>query len=372
MEVLALPQGAQLGGSSCLASVTHKVGHLAAQLRWRLEEAFPHSYGHLMLPVLWVSVPRGASWVMLAASYWSLLAPAVEMATSSGGFGSFAFFPVAVGFTLGAAFVYLADLLMPHLGAAEDPPTALALNFTPASLKKSDTEGPRLLFPESELSIRIDKSENGEAYQRKKTVATGLPEGPAAPAPPRGNPVQPGSGSWRRIALLILAITIHNIPDPSLTRVSRWPRLCLCRRPGGKRKADPQELDTRSHEDTAIRTDKRKRARVRDLCPALPLHAAFMQHPVPVLGIRVSASGVVRGFCLGWGGWGGRFPVQCTPLMHVLSISFGMGPLFGRWNDKPSCASKSSVSHSSPFLGSGYGACLLKKKEKWNLRKRYS
>lgn len=52
--------------------------------------------------------------VMLAASYWSLLAPAVEMATSSGGFGALAFFPVAVGFTLGAAFVYLADLLMPH------------------------------------------------------------------------------------------------------------------------------------------------------------------------------------------------------------------------------------------------------------------
>ncbi|XP_022375815.1 zinc transporter ZIP11 isoform X1 [Enhydra lutris kenyoni] len=161
-----------------------------------------------------------AAGVMLAASYWSLLAPAVEMATSSGGFGSFAFFPVAVGFTLGAAFVYLADLLMPHLGAAEDPPTALALNFTPASLKKSDTEGPRLLFPESELSIRIgragllsDKSENGEAYQRKKAVATSLPEGPAAPVPPRGNPAQPGSGSWRRIALLILAITIHNIPE---------------------------------------------------------------------------------------------------------------------------------------------------------------
>ncbi|XP_029783348.1 zinc transporter ZIP11 isoform X2 [Suricata suricatta] len=155
-----------------------------------------------------------AAGVMLAASYWSLLAPAVEMATSSGGFGAFAFFPVAIGFTLGAAFVYLADLLMPHLGAAEDPPTALALNFAPALMKKSDAEGPGLLFPESELSIRIDKSENGEAYQRKKAVATGLPEGPAAPPPPRGDLVQPGGrGSWRRIALLILAITIHNIPE---------------------------------------------------------------------------------------------------------------------------------------------------------------
>uniref|UniRef100_A0A9L0SZD8 Zinc transporter ZIP11 n=1 Tax=Equus caballus TaxID=9796 RepID=A0A9L0SZD8_HORSE len=161
-----------------------------------------------------------AAGVMLAASYWSLLAPAVEMATSSGGFGAFAFFPVAVGFTLGATFVYLADLLMPHLGAAEDPHTALALNFDSALVKKSDAEGPRLLFPESELSIRIgragllsDKSENGEAYQRKKVAATDLPEGPAALAPSRGNLAQPGGSSWRRIALLILAITIHNVPE---------------------------------------------------------------------------------------------------------------------------------------------------------------
>ncbi|KAM8775548.1 zinc transporter ZIP11 isoform 2-T3 [Rhynchonycteris naso] len=154
-----------------------------------------------------------AAGVMLAASYWSLLAPAVEMATSSGGFGAFAFFPVAVGFILGASFVYLADLLIPSLGAAEDPQVALALNLDPVLMKKCDAEGPRLLFPESELSIRIDKSENGEAYQRKKTVATDLPAGPAVPAPPQGNLVPPSGSSWRRIVLLILAITIHNIPE---------------------------------------------------------------------------------------------------------------------------------------------------------------
>ncbi|XP_075846114.1 zinc transporter ZIP11 isoform X2 [Microtus pennsylvanicus] len=155
-----------------------------------------------------------AAGVMLAASYWSLLAPAVEMATSSGGFGAFAFFPVAVGFTLGAAFVYLADLLMPHLGAAEDPQTALALNLDPALMKKSDPEGPAtLLFPERELSIRIDKSENGEVYQRKKVAVTGLPEGTAPSGAVQGNSGQPGMSSWRRIALLILAITIHNIPE---------------------------------------------------------------------------------------------------------------------------------------------------------------
>lgn len=155
-----------------------------------------------------------AAGVMLAASYWSLLAPAVEMATSSGGFGAFAFFPVAVGFTLGAAFVYLADLLMPHLGAGEDPQTALALNLDPALVKKSDLKDPAsLLFPERELSIRIDKRENGEVYQRKKLAATDFPEGAAPSGPVHGNSGQPGVSSWRRIALLILAITIHNIPE---------------------------------------------------------------------------------------------------------------------------------------------------------------
>ncbi|KAK5905549.1 hypothetical protein CgunFtcFv8_001502 [Champsocephalus gunnari] len=38
-----------------------------------------------------------AAGVMLAASYWSLLAPAIGMAEDSGKYGSFAFVPVAVG-----------------------------------------------------------------------------------------------------------------------------------------------------------------------------------------------------------------------------------------------------------------------------------
>lgn len=53
--------------------------------------------------------------VMLAASYWSLLAPAIEMAEDSRKYGAFAFLPVAIGFVLGAAFVYFADLMMPFL-----------------------------------------------------------------------------------------------------------------------------------------------------------------------------------------------------------------------------------------------------------------
>uniref|UniRef100_A0A8C2RF69 Zinc transporter ZIP11 n=1 Tax=Capra hircus TaxID=9925 RepID=A0A8C2RF69_CAPHI len=117
----------------------------------------------------------GRGRVMLAASYWSLLAPAVEMATSSGGFGSLAFLPVAVGFTLGAAFVYLADLLMPQWGAVEDPQMALALNLDPVLTKKSDAEGARMLFPESELSIRIGRagllSGKKRGHERKKVAS---------------------------------------------------------------------------------------------------------------------------------------------------------------------------------------------------------
>lgn len=55
---------------------------------------------------------------MLAASYWSLLAPAIEMAETSGTYGKngkWAFVPVALGFVLGAAFVYFADRLLPFL-----------------------------------------------------------------------------------------------------------------------------------------------------------------------------------------------------------------------------------------------------------------
>ena len=56
--------------------------------------------------------------VMLAASYWSLLAPAIEMAQISGNYGAegqYAFLPVAIGFFLGALFVYGADVVMPWL-----------------------------------------------------------------------------------------------------------------------------------------------------------------------------------------------------------------------------------------------------------------
>ncbi|MEZ5360225.1 MAG: ZIP family metal transporter [Candidatus Zixiibacteriota bacterium] len=53
-----------------------------------------------------------ASGVMIAASYWSLLAPAIEM---SEGKALPAWVPALVGFLLGAACLRLIDLILPHL-----------------------------------------------------------------------------------------------------------------------------------------------------------------------------------------------------------------------------------------------------------------
>ncbi|XP_043959450.1 zinc transporter ZIP11-like isoform X2 [Gambusia affinis] len=153
-----------------------------------------------------------AAGVMLAASYWSLLAPAIDMAEDSGKYGSFAFLPVAVGFTLGAAFVYFADLVLPMLGVCADPHTALALPRD-SKLGKEKVEDPLLQLPDhDEMTIRIDKSEYGEAYQRRRGPNSGHFDGQEA-----GSKTPEGAGqtgnSWRRIVLLILAITIHNIPE---------------------------------------------------------------------------------------------------------------------------------------------------------------
>ena len=53
-----------------------------------------------------------ASGVMVAASVWSLLIPAMDM---SGGMGRLAFVPAAVGFLLGVGFLLALDRLIPHL-----------------------------------------------------------------------------------------------------------------------------------------------------------------------------------------------------------------------------------------------------------------
>lgn len=86
-----------------------------------------------------------AAGVMIAASFWSLLAPAIEIAENR---GDIAWVPALVGFLLGAGFLLLVDQILPHVH-------------------------PRL------------KTEQSEGIKT----------------------------SWNRSVLLILAITLHNIPE---------------------------------------------------------------------------------------------------------------------------------------------------------------
>lgn len=86
-----------------------------------------------------------AAGVMIAASFWSLLSPAIELAEET---TSTPWVPAVIGFLSGGAFLWLADQFLPHL---------------------------HLGFPTEE--------------------AEGV------------------STSWRRSVLLVMAITLHNIPE---------------------------------------------------------------------------------------------------------------------------------------------------------------
>lgn len=74
---------------------------------------------HEMKPLLQKILLGFASGVMVAASVWSLLIPAMNM---SEGMGRLAFIPAAVGLLLGMAFLLLMDRVIPHLHLGSDEP----------------------------------------------------------------------------------------------------------------------------------------------------------------------------------------------------------------------------------------------------------
>jgi len=65
-----------------------------------------------------------AAGVMIAASFWSLLAPAIDMAEAA---GMIAWVPAVIGFLSGGLFLWLADILLPHLhgGSQEEEPEGM-------------------------------------------------------------------------------------------------------------------------------------------------------------------------------------------------------------------------------------------------------
>lgn len=60
-----------------------------------------------------------AGGIMIAASVWSLLIPAIEMSEESG-MKKLSFIPAAAGFLLGVFFLLLLDTIIPHLHVNED------------------------------------------------------------------------------------------------------------------------------------------------------------------------------------------------------------------------------------------------------------
>merc|ERR1711931_10662 len=118
---------------------------------------------------------------MLAASYWSLLAPAID---ASEDYGDFAVVPSLVGFLIGAAFVYFSDLFLPH-----------------------DTV--EILQPKKELKERTKTQVLSNVSN--KNIRNRKPKGSDSSESKILENDEDSRIQARRIAMLILAITIHNI-----------------------------------------------------------------------------------------------------------------------------------------------------------------
>ena len=90
--------------------------------------------------------------VMLAASFWSLLAPAIE---ASQDYGDWAIVPSLVGFFAGAAFVYISDLMLPQ--------DTVALLAPKSSVTRSN-EKTQIVSQNKPDGLRQRKSPNGKKF----------------------------------------------------------------------------------------------------------------------------------------------------------------------------------------------------------------
>ena len=125
-----------------------------------------------------------ASGVMIAASVWSLLIPAIEMAEQE---KTIAWIPASVGFLLGMGFLLLLDTITPHLHFTEDEPEGI-----PSHLKKTT-----MLV----LAVTLHNIPEG--------MAVGLSFALAA----QGNPDSPALTAALALAL---GIGIQNFPEGAI------------------------------------------------------------------------------------------------------------------------------------------------------------
>ena len=100
------------------------IGLLIPLLGTMLGSAFVFFMKDEMSDRLQKSLLGFASGVMVAASVWSLLIPAMEMEVNS---GKWSVMPAAIGFLLGMGFLLLIDELTPHLHIGTEKPEGMAV-----------------------------------------------------------------------------------------------------------------------------------------------------------------------------------------------------------------------------------------------------
>lgn len=125
-----------------------------------------------------------AAGVMFAASYWSLLAPAIENAEMSG-YGNFAFVPALIGFVVGGVFLRIIDAIVPHLHFGKDRSEAEGMD--------SSLSSTTLLF----LAITIHN------------IPEGLSVGVAFGAIASGN----GTATIASAVILAIGMGLQNFPE---------------------------------------------------------------------------------------------------------------------------------------------------------------
>lgn len=128
---------------------------------------------------------------MTAASFWSLMAPAIEAAEEAGYYGSrgeYAFGPCAIGFLLGGAFVLASDMCIPRF-SKKNPAIELAIS---QNRQKDSGEVGYVNNASSpgDVALEISKAEEAKRSAAIDSYKT-----------------------WKRILLLLIAITVHNIPE---------------------------------------------------------------------------------------------------------------------------------------------------------------
>ncbi|GBP73977.1 Zinc transporter ZIP11 [Eumeta japonica] len=182
-----------------------------------------------------------AAGVMTAASYWSLLDPAISMckgSTQYGSNGQYAFIPVAFGFLFGAIFVYGTDIFIDYLGISSTNMMIAITKSKESKEKLEDLEMMRALNrrrssnPTSVVTMESQaptdfadciNNQHTTTHHRRRGHAHGVkPEenGDVDRRDSAARALEARQSQWKRIMLLVVAITVHNIPEGLAVGVS--------------------------------------------------------------------------------------------------------------------------------------------------------